>query len=301
MRIFDRDGSEQLETVIFATDFSGASENAGRYASALARRMQAQLVAMHAFYLDQAAMEAEIFRHLLSQQRVHLQEKIRGAADELASGQGVTEAILIEGDPRLMVPKIAAERQPSLIVMGTHGGGPVERFVIGSTAEGILRHTHLPALSIGPKTPLLTGNDLHWKHILFVTNNAAGAADTAQLAVDVAASFGATLDVLHILHPKAVEGTLNEPHELYARHDETEAALPAHAHERVELRTFVSVGQPRTEILKHIREREIDLLVLCLNAETHLEMQGNLSGAFPIIAEATCPVLTQVSVAAVGN
>lgn len=296
MSIFQSDVAERLRTVVFATDFSDASENAGRYARLLARRMHASLVVMHAFYLDQGALEAEIFSKLLSQQRVHLRERIEAVASELATGGGVTEALLAEGDPRLMVPQVAAERQPSLIVMGTHGGGAMERFVIGSTAEGILRHTQIPALSVGPRTPLLHGDALEMRRILFVTNNASGAAPTAQLALDVAAAFGAELDVLNIIHPKSVEGTLNEPHELYARHDETEAALPEHAHERVELRTFVSVGQPRTEILKHLRERGIDLLVMSLNAETQLEMQGNLSGAFPIIAEAVCPVLTQVAV-----
>ncbi len=295
MRIFQADAAERLRTVVFATDFSDASVNAGLYARALARRMHASLVVMHAFYLEQGALEAEVFSKLLSQQRVHLRQRIEEAASELTSDGHVTEALLTEGDPRIIVPQVAAERQPSLIVMGTHGGGAMERFVLGSTAEGILRHTKIPALSIGPRTPLLDAETLELKRILFVTNNAAGAASTAQLALDVAAAFGAALDVLNIIHPKSVEGTLNEPHELYARHAETEAALPEHAHEHVELRTFVSVGQPRTEILKHLREREIDLLVMSLNAETQLEMQGNLSGAFPIIADAVCPVLTQVA------
>ena len=297
MTVFGANASERLATVVFATDFSEASENAGLYASALARRMQAGLVVMHAFFLEQAAMEAETFRHLMSQQRIHLQQELNKVAERLSSGRGATEAILLERDPRIAVPELAMQRQPSIIVMGTHGGGAVERFVIGSTAEGILRHTRLPALSVGPKTPPMQAETMNLKRVLFVTNNAAGATETAQLAIDVASSFGATLDVLNVIHPKSVENTLNEPHELYARHDETEAALPSHSHDHVEIRTFVSVGQPRTEILKHIREREIDLLVMCLNSDTQLEMHGNLSGAFPIIAEATCPVLTQVTIA----
>ncbi len=301
MTVFGSNSAERLTTVILATDFSEASEKAGRYASALARRMQSELVVAHAFFLEQAALEAETFRHLMSQQRIHLQQELNQVAGEMSSGRGAAEAILIERDPRIAIPELAEQRKPSIIVMGTHGGGSVERFVIGSTAEGILRHTRLPALSVGPKTPPLLAEALEIKRVLFVTNNAAGAAETAQLAVDVASAFGAALDVLNVIHPKSVENTLNEPHELYARHDETEAALPGHAHDHVEIRTFVSVGQPRTEILKHIRERAIDLLVMCLNAETQLEMQGNLSGAFPIIAEASCPVLTQVSIAPRGE
>lgn len=300
MTVFGSNSAERLTTVILATDFSESSEKAGRFASALARRTQSELVIAHSFVLDQAALEAETFRHLMSQQRIHLQQELNKLAGELASGGSAVETVLLEHDPRIAVPELAERRKPSIIVMGTHGGGLFERFVVGSTAEGILRHTRLPALTVGPKAPPLAGN---WqvKRVLFVTNNTAGAAETAQLAVDVASAFGATLDVLNVIHPKLVEDTLNEPHELYARHDQTEAALPLQAHDHVEIRTFVSVGQPRTEVLKHIREREIDLLVMCLNAETQLEMQGNLSGAFPIIAEAACPVLTQVAIAPVSE
>lgn len=295
MTVFGSNSAERLATVILATDFSEASDKAARYASALARRMQSALVITHAFVLDQAALEAETFRHLMSQQRIHLQQELNKLAGDLTSGRGVVETVLLEHDPRIAVPELAERRKPSIIVMGTHGGGLFERFVVGSTAEGILRHTRLPALTVGPKTPPLSA-DWQVRRVLFVTNNTAGAAETAQLAVDVASAFGATLDVLNVIHPKSVEDTLNEPHELLAHHDETEAALPAYFCDHLEIRTFVSVGQPRTEILKHIREREIDLLVMCLNAETQLEMQGNLSGAFPIIAEAACPVMTQVAI-----
>lgn len=301
MTIFGSKSAERLDTVVLATDFSESSEKAGRYASALARKLQSALVVAHAFVLDQAALEAETFRHLMSQQRIHLQQELNKLAGELASGGGAVETVLLEHDPRVALPELAERRKPSIIVMGTHGGGLLERFVIGSTAEGILRHTRLPALTVGPKAPQLLTETLEFKRVLFVTNNQAGAAETAQLAVDAASAFGATLDVLNVIHPKSVEKTLNEPHELLAHHDETEAALPAHLRDHLEVRTFVSVGQPRTEILKHIREREIDLLVMGLNAETQLEMQGNLSGAFPMIAEAACPVLTQVTIAPVSG
>ncbi len=297
MTIFGSTSAELLDTVLLATDFSESSSKAGQYASALARKMEAALVITHAFVLDQAALEAETFRDLMSQQRIHLQKELNTIAKELTSGRGAVETVLLEHDPRVAVAELAERRKPSIIVMGTHGGGLLEHFVIGSTAEGILRHTRLPALTVGPKAPPLLTDDLAFKRILFVTNNTAGAADTAQLAVDVAKAFGAALDVLNVIHPDSVKNTLNEPHELLANHDKIEAALPVSFHDHPESRTFVSVGQPRTEILKHIREREIDLLVMCLNADSQLEMQGNLSGAFPIIAEATCPVLTQVKVA----
>ena len=300
MNLFDQHAPERLATVLFATDFSTASENAGHYAAAFAQYFGAKLVVAHGFYLDQAALEAETFRELASRQRSSLKKELDEVIRDLAGGGGTTESVLVEEDPRRAIAELARQLRPSLIVLGTHGGGVVERFVLGSTAEGILRHSYEPVLTVGPKVPLLHTNSdtssdkspLRIRRILLATNNTAGSAVVTALAVTLASAFSATLDVLNVVHPKSVENTLEAPHNLYGKHEEAEAMLPPDARKAAEIRTFVSVGQPRTEILKHIHEREIELLVLGLSADSQMEMQGHLSGAFPIIAEATCPVLT---------
>lgn len=68
--------------------------------------------------------------------------------------------------------------------------------------------------------------------------------------------------------------------------------MPLQAKRFCDPRTFVSVGEAEQEILKHIRERGIDLLVLGLKRNALLGMQNRTAGAFPIIVAAPCPVLT---------
>jgi nucleotide-binding universal stress UspA family protein len=43
--------------------------------------------------------------------------------------------LLVDGDPKKVLPKVADEHAPSLLVLGTHGGSWVEREIIGSVAE----------------------------------------------------------------------------------------------------------------------------------------------------------------------
>jgi nucleotide-binding universal stress UspA family protein len=57
---------------------------------------------------------------------------------------------------------------------------------------------------------------------------------------------------------------------------------------------FVRTGEFVNEILNHINDREIDLLVVGLR-RGHDGMQNQSSGAFSIIIEAKCPVLTVAS------
>jgi hypothetical protein len=62
-----------LKTVLYATDFSPASESAGFYAGRLAAHFSATLLVAHAFTPTQAAMEVETAQSRPSQQRKDLQ------------------------------------------------------------------------------------------------------------------------------------------------------------------------------------------------------------------------------------
>ena len=92
---------------------------------------------------------------------------------------------------------------------------------------------------------------------------------------------------------------VDHPDQLYKLQEHFYNALdlvvPQSAKKLCEPRNFVSVGDPQSEILKHIDDREIDLLVMGLRRNTHLGMQNRTSGAFPIIVEASCPVITVAS------
>ena len=87
----------QLDSVVFATDFSPASQNAGLYASALSVRFGTSLVVAHAFTLTQAALEVEAEKPFGSQHRANLKYDLALTAEELKSGRGPTESALPGG------------------------------------------------------------------------------------------------------------------------------------------------------------------------------------------------------------
>jgi nucleotide-binding universal stress UspA family protein len=285
----------QFDSVIFATDFSPASQNAGLYASAFSRHFVTNLVVAHGFILTQAALEVEAGKPRSSQQRVDLNHDLLLTAEALPAGRGTTEFILLEGDPRKAIPVLAQRRSPALVVMGTHGGGSIDRFVLGSTAEGILRHSSEPALTVGPNVTILRPGVLQIRRILYATDCSAEAAHAAPVAIALADAFSAGLDVLHVIHSSEVDHP-DQFHMLQQHfYSAVEAIMPHFAEQVCESHTFVSVGQPHTEILKHIDEREIDLLILGLRRNAHLGMQNRTSRAFPIIIEAKCPIITVAS------
>ena len=181
------------------------------------------------------------------------------------------------------------------MVLGTHGGGAIDRFILGSTAEGILRHSTGPAITIGPRVNILKAGALRIKRILYATDCTSEAAHAAPVAVALADAFSADLDVLNVVRSEDIDHP--EQLDLLQKHfyGAVEAAVPRHAEQICQPHTFVSVGQPHAEILKHVDKREIDLLILGLRRNAHLGMQNRTSGAFPIIVEARCPVVTVAS------
>jgi nucleotide-binding universal stress UspA family protein len=249
----------------------------------------------HAFTLLQASLEVEAEYPLSSQQRKDLTHDLTLTAESLQAGRGVTQSVLVQGDPCKMIPVVAQRRNPTLVVMGTHGRGSLDRFVLGSTAEGILRHCSGPALTVGPNVDVLHAGAIKIHRILYATDCSAEAAHGAPVAVALAEAFAARIDVLNVVSPNRIDHP-EQFHRLQEHfYNALDLVVPQSARKLCEPRTFVSVGNPQSEILKHIDDHEIDLLIMGLRRNAHLGMQNRTSGAFPIIVEASCPVITVAS------
>jgi nucleotide-binding universal stress UspA family protein len=283
--------SLDFNAVIFGTDFSVWSQNAGLYAALMAKYFSARLWVAHAFILCQAAMEVEIDGELLSRQRKDLQALLSHEVASLADSMEVVP-LLLDGEPKEALPKLAEEHSPSLLVLGTHGGGWVERKVIGSVAERVLRSTRWPTLTVGPQVPCATRETLPFHRILFATDLTAAGARATVVAVSLADSMGAEVDVLNVIGP----GDVKHPDRLEETRKRFYGALedvaPERAKEFGHPRTFVEAGNAHERILRHVQDRSVDLLVLGIQKTSHLGLETRTSGAFQLIVDAKCPVLT---------
>ncbi|MGA2674448.1 MAG: universal stress protein [Terracidiphilus sp.] len=281
-----------LQAVVYATDFSLCSQNAGLYAARLAAYFSAKLLVTHVFTLSQAALEVEVGDRRSSQQRKDLLRLLSGRAELLGGDSMKAIPTLLEGDPEVAIPELADKNQPSLIVLGTHGGGKLERGIIGSVAEKILRSTRWPALTVGPQVQPVSAKTLPFERILFATDFTPAAANAATYAVTLAEVFGAGIDVLNAIEDEAIAHP-DLLSDLQGRFfSALDGLVPEQAKKFCDPRTFVAVGDARKRILEHIEERAIDLLVLGIRKTSHLGMEMRTSRAFQIIVDATCPVLT---------
>lgn len=282
-----------VDTVVYATDFQAAAENAGPYARLLANACSATLVVAHTFLLDQAASEAEVKFGTASRQREHLQHVLTQRAAALSPNGHAAVPVLLEGIPQEEIPRLAEQRAPSIIVLGTHGAGRIEHGLIGSVAERILRSTRWPCLTVGPLVSSApAARELPFRRILFATDLGNTAPQAAMFAIAFAEEAGAELHVMNAV-PSGQARHAAEWSETEKRYQRRlEELVPGRARDFCIPSTFVEIGSAHDRILGHIREHSVDLLVLSVRKSSHLGLTMRTSGAYRVIAEAPCPVLT---------
>ena len=58
--------------------------------------------------------------------------------------------IVCQGEPAESIVKYAEEEQSGLLIIGTHGSKGLERILLGSVAERVLKRIHCPSLLMNP-------------------------------------------------------------------------------------------------------------------------------------------------------
>ncbi len=145
--------SKLYKNILIATDGSEYTKNSIDYGIELAKNTQAKL---HIIYvIDTAAfasipMDAawESMYELLKQEG---DEATRYAADKAEAEGIVTERNTMEGHPAEEIIKYAEKNSMNLIVMGTLGKSGLDRFLLGSVAEKVVRASKIPVLIVRGK------------------------------------------------------------------------------------------------------------------------------------------------------
>lgn len=89
-----------------------------------------------------------------------------------------------------------------LLVMTTHGRGPLRRAWLGSVADGLLRRTPCPILAVRPRTgQQMSLVEQAFRHILVTLDGSPEAREILPFAGSLAESFGAAVTLLRVIPP----------------------------------------------------------------------------------------------------
>jgi nucleotide-binding universal stress UspA family protein len=134
------------QKILFATDFSSASDAALRYASALARDTGAKLLIVHVEEPPVAYGTGEMYFEPIETTRPGLEETLTLVRPTIPTV--VCEHQLLLGNPAQELVELAEREKVDLIVMGTHGRTGLSRLLMGSVAEEVVRRASCPVFTL---------------------------------------------------------------------------------------------------------------------------------------------------------
>jgi nucleotide-binding universal stress UspA family protein len=74
--------------------------------------------------------------------REQAKELVAKAAEKLRAAKFNVSTELVEGDPKSQIIDIANEWNADMIVLGSHGRTGINRFLMGSVSQAVVRHAH---------------------------------------------------------------------------------------------------------------------------------------------------------------
>jgi nucleotide-binding universal stress UspA family protein len=291
----------RIDTLLFASDFTPCSDQALPLACDLAALTGASLHALHVASGDRGdagpgtpagdEVLAARLQALVEQERL----RDRWAAHRPLSVKG--EVV----HQRAVAPAIVAAARRcnvDLIVMGTHGRRGLRRLMLGSVATEVVRYADRPVLTVGGREAPYDGTI---RSILVPVDFSIYARQALRHARELAAFFGARVDLLHVLdahiHPTFYNAGVFSLNDLIPDADRKAAAHLEQFYRETDgpvdaVRTEVVTGVPATEIVDYARRARTDLILLSTHGLTGLEHFLIGSVAEKVVRTAPCPVLT---------
>jgi nucleotide-binding universal stress UspA family protein len=135
-----------IQRILLATDLSSASAGATDQALELARTLHADLLVVSVIDGEAALAPGPVPR---MDQRRAAREFAAQAIVVQGRRIGVSVSFLVwEGDPGPAIVEAAESEGADMIIVGTRGRNRVERLVLGSVSDHVVRHAPCPVLIV---------------------------------------------------------------------------------------------------------------------------------------------------------
>jgi nucleotide-binding universal stress UspA family protein len=264
--------------ILCPIDFSATSTKALAYARALAEWYGAELEVLHVV----APLEAEL---------------------PPEAGLVAPPLVLLEGPVHEAIVHRARARQADLVVLGTHGRSGLNRLLLGSVAEKVVRSVPCPVLTVPPEARVSPASPVAFRTILSAIDYSPSSRAALRYALDLARQANGRLTVLHVIqymdpqepceHVDAV-ARANRRRIIAQARERLDRELEAESRTWSEIDGVVALSADRAyrEILERGRAIDADLIVMGAQSAGGVELMLYGSNTHHVVHAATCPVLT---------
>jgi nucleotide-binding universal stress UspA family protein len=205
-----------LQTLLVPLDGSRTAEAALPFATTIGRATGASLALL-------AVVEEAPIRTLVEHGRMETlagaeQKAMSPADDYLAvcaaalTDQGLRATTrVIAGDPAEAILAVADELEAGCIVMATHGRGGLQRWIVGSVADKVMRTSARPVLLVRPPAEDGHAGLVPIRRIVVPLDGSAPAEAALPPAAELARALGATIVLVRVEQPAQAAMTMYDP------------------------------------------------------------------------------------------
>ncbi len=285
-----------IRHILVPVDFGEASAEALELSCELAKKLDAKLTLLHSFHVPHATYG---YAPALwaSEWLTASQAALQSLASDTRRRHPATDAVWLEGDPKLRIIEVAEQRSVDLIVAGTHGGRALSRALVGSVAGRLVRTSPVPLITTaaGPARASLRPR-IH--HVLVATDFGEPAQHACAIACDLASRFDARVTLVHVLPPALPQFGRPMPKE-FLPVDAAKGALGAELERAkrsvLKVDGILAEGQPRDQIVRIASERKADMIAMGTHARRGVPRYLLGSVAEAVVRTSDVPVLTTTS------
>jgi nucleotide-binding universal stress UspA family protein len=266
-----------LARILLPVDFSDRSLVAARQAQVLARHFHSEVTVLHV--VDPQEQEFSRFEP----------GGVKGCELESLLARDFAGAsirqIVCDGDPSGTILELAGSSHADLIMMSSHGYGPLHSFLTGSVSAEVLREANCPVW-ITAHAPL--GPPL-FRQVLCGMDLGPDTESVIDWAAGFAAEFIAQLSVVHVLRGFDSQGTTDAPDDWLSTADHSEIGRIRRKLGQESGIAFVGGDIPEA-ICSQAAKLRADLLVIGRSPKAD-DVGAARTTSFMTIHECPCPVV----------
>jgi len=289
-----------IKKILCAIDRSPSSLQAFGYALALARWQSARLNLLEV--IEEApppgVNRAPTSDGVPNETRTTLERDLRRVLTARRASDVKVEISLRNGNVVQEILAQAKTSRPDLMVIGSHGRGGIQRLVLGSVAEKVLRLATCPVLTVRRGVRLVRRSRSPFATILCPTDFSAAANKAVAYAKRLAQEADAKLILMTAVEwpfgDEVTSGAVAELQKSIASNasDALTRLLPRPASNGPRAQAIVAVGKASAAIVKVARARSVDLIVMGVSGRGALDVAILGSTTHHVIREGAWPVLT---------
>ena len=279
-----------FDNILVPTDGSDCAQAAVGYAADLATHHEARVHAL--CVADSRTLENAPRYDQIEKEREEVAE--RTCNDLSVSGVPVEQAVRTD-IPHKAILRYATERDIDLIVMGTHGRTGVERYLLGSVTEKVVRLSDVPVLTVKAEDD--GGVTYPYTDILVPTDGSEGAEAAIAPAIDIARTYDARIHALTVIDTMALGADVRSGAILDTLEESAQSAVETIEEQATRasvsaVETTIAHGNPYRGIRSYAENHDIDLIVMGTHGRSGIERYLLGSVAEKTVRTSPAPVMT---------